>query len=113
MLMYADDTTLYCNIDQHVHEDDINVEFAKLSEWLGANKLALNISKTKFVDFHTSNRAVKYPSIRDRYCASHSITFNVNKSVCMFFKSSVNKDCDYANVCSGGNHIEFVRKKNI
>ena len=47
MLMYADDTTLYCNIDQHVNEDDINVELAKLSEWLGANKLALNISKTK------------------------------------------------------------------
>ena len=51
MLMYADDTTLYCNSDQHVNEDDINVELAKLSEWLGANKLALNISKTKFMVF--------------------------------------------------------------
>ena len=30
-------------------------------------------------------------SICDKYCASHSITFNVKKSVCMFFKSSVNK----------------------
>ena len=29
------------------------------------------------------------PSICDKYCASHSITFNVKKSVCMFFKSSV------------------------
>ena len=38
MLMYADDTTLYCNIDQDVNEDVINVELAKLSEWLGANK---------------------------------------------------------------------------
>ena len=36
--------------------------------------------------------------ICDKYCASHSITFNVKKSVCMFFKSSVNKHCDYANV---------------
>ena len=26
MLMYADDTTLYCNIDQYVNEDVINVE---------------------------------------------------------------------------------------
>ena len=34
MLMYADDTTMYCNFDQHVNEDDINVELAKLSEWL-------------------------------------------------------------------------------
>ena len=39
MQMYAD--TLYCNIDQYVNKDVINVELAKLSEWLGANKLAL------------------------------------------------------------------------
>ena len=64
MLMYADDTTLHCNIDQYVNEDVINVELAKLSEWLGANKLALNISKTKFMVFHTSNRAVKYPNLK-------------------------------------------------
>ena len=62
--MYADDSTLYCNIDQYVNEDVINVELAKLSEWLGANKLALNISKTKFMVFHTSNRAVKYPNLK-------------------------------------------------
>ena len=60
MLMYADDTTLYCNIAQDVNEMVINVEVAKLSEWLGANKLALNNSKTKYMVFHTSNRAVKY-----------------------------------------------------
>ena len=64
MLMYADDTTLHCNIDQHVNENDIHVELAKLSEWLGANKLALNISKTKFMVFHTSNKAVKYPNLK-------------------------------------------------
>ena len=49
-------------------------------------------------------------SICDKYCASHSITFNVKKSVCMFFKSSVNKHCDYANVYLGGNHIDFVQE---
>ena len=58
MLIYADDTSLYCNIDQHVNEDDINVELTKLSEWLGANKLALNISKTKLIVFHRCNRTV-------------------------------------------------------
>ena len=62
MLMYADDTTLYCNIDQYVNEDVINVELAKLSEWLGANKLSLN--KTEFMVFYTSNRAVKYPNLK-------------------------------------------------
>ena len=56
MLMYADDTTLYCNIDQCVNEYIINEELHKLTKWLGANKLALNISKTKYMIFHTSNR---------------------------------------------------------
>ena len=32
--MYADDTTLYFNIDQYVNEDVINVDLAKLSDWL-------------------------------------------------------------------------------
>ena len=30
-------------------------------------------------------------SICDEYCSSHSITFNVKKFVCMFFKCTVNK----------------------
>ena len=42
MLMYADDTTMYCNIDQNVDEDIINNELAKIGEWLIANKLSLN-----------------------------------------------------------------------
>ena len=77
MLMYADDTTLYCNIDQYVNEDVINVELAKLSEWLGANKLALNISKTKFMVFHTSNRAVQYPNLKiNNTDVEHVFEFN-------------------------------------
>ena len=60
MLMYADDTTLYCNIDQCVNEYIINEELHKLTEWLGANKLASNISKTKYMVFHTSNRKISY-----------------------------------------------------
>ena len=35
MLMYADDTTLYCNIDQCVNEYIINEKLHKLTEWLG------------------------------------------------------------------------------
>ena len=64
LLIYANDTTLYCNIDQHANEDDINVELAKLTEWLGSNKLALNISNTKFMVFHKSNRTVRYPNLK-------------------------------------------------
>ena len=30
----------------------------------GANKLALNISKTKYMVFHTSNRKITYPNLK-------------------------------------------------
>ena len=49
MLMYADDTTLYCNINQNIEEELMNAELTKLWEWLGANKLSLNIAKTKYM----------------------------------------------------------------
>ena len=45
--MYADDTTLYCNISQNIGEEVISAELSKIWEWLGANKLSLNIAKTK------------------------------------------------------------------
>ena len=61
--MYADDTTLFCNIDNNVTEDVINRELYKIYEWLGANKLALNVSKSKFMVSHARNKSVKYQSL--------------------------------------------------
>ena len=49
--MYADDTPLFCNMDNNVDEHVINNEVCKISQWLRANKLPLNISKTKFMVF--------------------------------------------------------------
>ena len=63
MLMYADDTTLYCNIDQNVDEDTINNELANIWKWLIANKLSLNTTKTKYMVFHTNQRNVTYPNL--------------------------------------------------
>ena len=40
----------------------------------------------------------------------HSITFNVKKSVCMFFRGSMNKTCDITNVVLSGNTIDYVHK---
>ena len=62
--MYADDTTLYCNISQNISEEVINVELLKLWDWLGANKLSLNIAKTKYMVFHTSKRNMIYPNLK-------------------------------------------------
>ena len=32
--------------------NDINIELAKISEWLKANKLSLNVAKSKCMFFH-------------------------------------------------------------
>ena len=61
MVMYADDTTLYCNLSYNTNENDLNSELHKISEWLASNKLSLNAQKTKFMGFHSMQRKAKYP----------------------------------------------------
>ena len=51
----------------------------------------------------------KLLSICDEYCASYSTTLNVKKSVCMFFKCTVNKHCDNSIVFLSGSYIDFVQ----
>ena len=54
-LMYADDTTLYFNIEDfplQSREADINNELKKVNTWLQLNKLSLNTDKPKFMLFH-------------------------------------------------------------
>ena len=59
--MYADDTTLYCNLSNNTNENDLNSELHKISEWLASNELSLNAQKTKFMVFHSMQSKVKYP----------------------------------------------------
>ena len=50
--MYADDTTLFCNFnDSNITEETLNEELKKLTRWLNANQLSLNVGKTKFMCF--------------------------------------------------------------
>ena len=54
-LMYADDTTLYFNledVDSVNMSDNINIHLEKINVWLKLNKLTVNVSKTKFMIFH-------------------------------------------------------------
>ena len=63
MMMYADDTTLYCNLSD-TSEVLINSEINRICEWLSANKLSLNTKKTKFMVFHVPQRQVIYPRLK-------------------------------------------------
>ena len=57
--MYADDTTLYCNLSNNTNENDLNSELHKISEWLTSNKLSLNAQKTKFIVFSFYAKKIK------------------------------------------------------
>ena len=53
-LMYADDITIYFNLDFPIENREvlINNELEKVNKWLKLNKLAVNVDKTKSMLFH-------------------------------------------------------------
>ena len=58
-LMYADDTTIYFNLedfDNLTKETDSNRELEKVNIWLKLNKLSLNTQKTKLMLFHRKQK---------------------------------------------------------
>ncbi len=63
--LYADDTALYTS--NHSYIDlilSLRIEMATLSQWMLANKLTLNVKKTKFVIFGTKPKLLKIPERR-------------------------------------------------
>ena len=77
-LMYADDTTLYCNVDSNNNYDAvINKELENVNNWLVSNKLSLNAKKTKYMVFHKQNKTVKDLNISiNNVAISKVTTFN-------------------------------------
>ena len=62
--LFADDTNIfYQSSDLNSLQKTINQELRKLSLWLNANRLALNISKTNFVIFAAKNKPLKNVTI--------------------------------------------------
>ena len=61
-LLFADDTNIfYSNKDIKNIFEITNTELKKLSEWFKANKLSLNVKKTKFTLFHRKFKADDLP----------------------------------------------------
>ena len=59
--MYADDTTIYFNLedfDRYNLEQDITNELKNITLWLKRNKLSLNVQKTKLMIFHRKQKQV-------------------------------------------------------
>ena len=51
-------------INETTTEGIINTELSHFKGWLKANKLSLNVAKTKVMVFHISNKIVKYPKLK-------------------------------------------------
>ena len=67
--LFADDTFLCAqNKSMKVLENEVNLELGKVYDWLKANKLTLNISKSKFMVF---------TNIRKDF---HEISVKINKT---------------------------------
>ena len=56
ILMYADDTTLFCNFDNIRNNTIINTELEKVYGWLCSNKLSLNVGKTKYMCYLSGSK---------------------------------------------------------
>ena len=64
MIMYADDTTLFCDINGNPADEHLlNMELCKITEWLSANKLSLNVNDTKCMIFYSDKKTVLYPRL--------------------------------------------------
>ena len=61
--MYADDTSIYFNLEDFPLEDRevlINDELEKVNKWLKLNKLAVNVDETKSMLFHKRRPVIQY-----------------------------------------------------
>ena len=78
-IMYADDTTLYCNLEDFVDcdtETAINRELQKINLWLLRNKLTLNVDKTKFMIFHKRKKVPNLSIVLNNIAITKVDTFN-------------------------------------
>ena len=71
--MYADDTTLFRSVqslatnDEHSYsnfENEVDIELGNVGNWLTANKLSLNVHKSKYMIFSKSNTFNSYPKLK-------------------------------------------------
>ena len=67
-IIYADDTALNSTLNVFKFNEqffeNINTELSKINDWLRANKLSLNATKTKLMIFHKPQKKVECPLLQ-------------------------------------------------
>ena len=101
-LMYADDTTLYFNVEnftENEFENECKFELTKSTNWLQHNKLSLNIEKTKCLHFHKPQRKLT------------SLRLNINNTIIEKVDSFNYLGIILNEYLTWKNHIEIVANK--
>ena len=83
-LMYADDTTIYFNLEDFSRDDVVNcvsIELNKVNNWLHENKLSLNIEKTKCMIFHRHQKKIEPMSFPINECYVWYSLLNISCTV--------------------------------
>ena len=99
--LFADDTSIfYSNKNLKVLEKDVNSALKDISEWLIANKLSLNVTKSKLLLFNISNQK-----------RSEKINLHINGAVIEEPEYAKYLGVIIDNKLSWGPHIEYTNKK--
>ena len=72
-LLYADDTTLFRSVQSLAANDEnsysnfenkMDIELGNVGNWLTANKISLNVHKSKWMIFSKSNKFNSHPKLK-------------------------------------------------
>ncbi|XP_065643052.1 uncharacterized protein LOC136074641 [Hydra vulgaris] len=71
-ILFADDTNrFYVHNDINILFKSVNNELLNLTEWFNANKLSLNVTKTKYTFFHRFHDRDKIPLKLPKLCIAN------------------------------------------
>ena len=98
--LFADDTTVFYSDKTNANTENLlNCELAKVSDWLAANKLSLNVKKSNFLYFHYGN------------CKKHNINLTLNDTLVEEKQVTKYLGVMIDNKLNWKFHIEHVRAK--
>ena len=98
--LFADDTTVFYSDKTNANTENLlNCELAKVSDWLAANKLSLNVKKSIFLYFHYGK------------CKKHNINLTLNDTLVEEKQVTKYLGVMIDNKLNWKFHIEHVRAK--
>ena len=105
--LFADDTSIiYADNNLRTLESTVNSELAKVSEWLKANKLTLNIKKSNYVIFRPRQKTMPFvPQVKIFNPMSNTHTSLEIKDFIKYLGIMIDSDLSWKN------HIDFICHK--